>query len=191
MKRSICPSCHKREGVALLWGYPDGEDLELNSRREVVLGGCIVDDIDLNRECRSCGHRWNSALLTEDKPPVQSLTHATAQKTTKSTLPTKTAIHDVSRFEIDGKMDAATRPQPISVSLLPTFAVFVLTLLVVFACAGAISCSDGWASGSVGRSGACSHHGGVNRLPGVLALVLSVFAAAKFHFYRINRAHRK
>lgn len=48
---------------------------------------------------------------------------------------------------------------------------------------GPTRCSDGWASPSIGKQGACSHHGGVNRSPrnGVLILsILGGFLAAAF-----------
>lgn len=38
------------------------------------------------------------------------------------------------------------------------------------------SCRDGWASLSIGRTGACSHHGGVSRI-GDFLVFLAIFAA--------------
>ena len=39
---------------------------------------------------------------------------------------------------------------------------------------GPAKCNDGWTSSSIGKRGACSHHGGVNRLPGNLVLIFSI-----------------
>jgi hypothetical protein len=42
--------------------------------------------------------------------------------------------------------------------------------IVAAAIAGAVTCRDGWASGSIGSRSACSHHGGVDRSKGGLPL---------------------
>lgn len=34
-------------------------------------------------------------------------------------------------------------------------------------------CNDGWSSLSIGRMGACSHHGGINNTPGLIAFILA------------------
>lgn len=36
------------------------------------------------------------------------------------------------------------------------------------------SCRDGWRSSSIGKQGACSHHGGVKRSGGVISLLGSI-----------------
>ncbi|MGE8170570.1 topoisomerase DNA-binding C4 zinc finger domain-containing protein [Pseudomonas putida] len=41
---------------------------------------------------------------------------------------------------------------------------------------GPAVCSDGWASPSIGRRGACSYHGGVDKTAGVIKLLLSIGA---------------
>lgn len=57
------------------------------------------------------------------------------------------------------------------------FAVFVLTAIVVRYMSGPPVCSDGWHSSSIGRSGACSHHGGVRHgWGGLVAVLLAVFS---------------
>lgn len=43
---------------------------------------------------------------------------------------------------------------------------------------GAATCSDGWASTSIGRQGACSHHGGVEKHGGLRFLFLVGSVAA-------------
>ena len=52
---------------------------------------------------------------------------------------------------------------------------------------GPVKCSDGWDSPSIGKQGACSHHGGVNRLPQTIVLFLSV----GFGFYTSSRCKDK
>src|SRR3974377_929450 len=42
---------------------------------------------------------------------------------------------------------------------------------------GPVKCSDGYASSSIGRSGACSSHGGVDRTRDTLIALLSVAGA--------------
>lgn len=46
---------------------------------------------------------------------------------------------------------------------------------------GSIKCSDGWASSSIGTSGACSHHGGVDKtrdiVIGFISIAVAVIAA--------------
>ena len=63
------------------------------------------------------------------------------------------------------------------------FAVFFILNLVGNQIVGPTRCSDGWASPSIGKQGACSHHGGVNRSPKSGVLILSIlggFVAAAF-----------
>jgi len=51
--------------------------------------------------------------------------------------------------------------------------VFVISLLVIGILMPALSCMDGWQSGSIGKQGACSHHGSVNYIPVVLGVIIS------------------
>jgi hypothetical protein len=48
---------------------------------------------------------------------------------------------------------------------------------------GPIKCSDGYASSSIGRSGACSSHGGVDRSRDALIGLLSVAGAVIIFFW--------
>lgn len=50
---------------------------------------------------------------------------------------------------------------------------FVAAMIVISMFMGPTVCSSGWASSSIGRQGACSHHGGVNRLPAMLRFAAS------------------
>tara|TARA_B110000091_G_C13626284_1_gene395161 strand:+ start:235 stop:450 length:216 start_codon:yes stop_codon:yes gene_type:complete len=54
-----------------------------------------------------------------------------------------------------------------------------------------IECSDGWASLSIGKQGACSHHGGVSEklsVPGaILLLVCLLFLFSKYRSAQNNQ----
>lgn len=57
------------------------------------------------------------------------------------------------------------------------FAVLVLTAIAFRYMSGPPVCSDGWHSSSIGRSGACSHHGGVRHgWGGAVAVLLAVLS---------------
>ena len=73
-------------------------------------------------------------------------------------------------------------------SLIPTIIVFLVSWVICLVLIGGTVCSDGWGSRSIGRSGACSHHGGVRVWPNVLALFGSIFLAFKFHEFRTKNA---
>lgn len=193
MKRAICPSCQKVNGVPLLWGYPDNESLDLSARGEVALGGCILNNANLDRHCRSCGHQWESSLFPQNERTSKGRTQAKSNKRAKSKPHVKTKpereVRPREEVLTDKPKQKASRPKK-SVSVLPALIVFVLALLTTFALAGTVICGDGWASSSIGRSGACSHHGGVNRLPQTLAFVFSFLVAFIFHIHRQERANR-
>jgi len=53
------------------------------------------------------------------------------------------------------------------------------------------TCGDGWHSPSIGRRGACSHHGGVDRIAGNLVLFGSGAAAWLAWSYIENREERR
>lgn len=44
-----------------------------------------------------------------------------------------------------------------------SLAIFVIAYILLNNWAGPVTCKDGWASPSIGRQGACSWHGGVDR----------------------------
>ena len=55
-----CPNCNKEWIAEILWGYPaDIESLEDQlSKKEIVLGGCLITDHDPRWECNDCHHKW-------------------------------------------------------------------------------------------------------------------------------------
>jgi len=61
IRKERCPSCRENEGLPVVWGYPDAEDFAAESRGELILGGCVVWDLSLNRQCLKCGHQWATA----------------------------------------------------------------------------------------------------------------------------------
>mgnify|MGYP001545356957 CR=1 len=187
--RQVCPACAKREGIPLIFGFPQGEDFERQERGEAILAGCVVDS-DSDMQCRSCDFQWSSVREFGEKAE-----RGTAEKPTAPGL----GLQSRGRVGEPSVRDAAVtrrsatqprRPTP-KVSLIPTITVFVATMIATSFLVGVVACSDGWASGSIGRSGACSHHGGVDRLPGTLRLLFSLFVAWYFHLWRSNRAERQ
>ncbi|NSL20576.1 hypothetical protein [Agrobacterium tumefaciens] len=67
-------------------------------------------------------------------------------------------------------------------------AVFILTAIAFRYFSGPPVCKDGWHSSSIGRSGACSHHGGVRHgWGGIVATILAIVAG--FARYAANQDH--
>jgi hypothetical protein len=62
-----------------------------------------------------------------------------------------------------------------------TAIVFVIVLLLAKEIIGPVTCSSGWQSASIGRQGACSHHGGVAGWKGFMPFVLGGVAALWFY----------
>jgi hypothetical protein len=52
-KRIVCPSCGKKAGVDILYGYPSGI-----TSSNTILGGCIVRKESPKHGCLHCSHRW-------------------------------------------------------------------------------------------------------------------------------------
>ena len=66
-------------------------------------------------------------------------------------------------------LEVAKSPLSVGLSVGTAFFIFILSV------ADPTRCKDGWASPSIGRRGACSHHGGVGTTPGSYGLPLSIF----------------
>lgn len=64
-------------------------------------------------------------------------------------------------------------------------AVFIFFTLIGSLFSG---CNDGWASPSIGHSGACSHHGGVSGMPGLFMFI--GFVAGVFAFLKLSSINR-
>ncbi|CAM2789367.1 hypothetical protein [Janthinobacterium lividum] len=196
MEKTTCPSCQKVEGIPLLWGFPDEKLFQRSANGEVQLGGCVVSNLKLNCHCRNCGYQW------EAQQPL----HSQIQRTVKKKKPAALVIRAKSkrhrktnsiRNQRNTEKSPMNRhekslPQPKkSISLLPTLIVFVLALVITFTVTGGVLCGDGWASSVIGRAGACSQHGGVNRLPQKLAFFASIVVAILFHIHREGKINSR
>ena len=74
---------------------------------------------------------------------------------------------------------------------------FIISLIVVGVLLPDLACMDGWNSPSIGSSGACSHHGGVNHIPATIGLIVSyafafwVWKKAKKHESKLKDPENK
>ncbi len=76
-------------------------------------------------------------------------------------------------------------------SIIIGFVAFIGLSVLAGQMLGPVKCRDGWASGSIGRQGACSWHGGVDRSRGALSFVFMVIGGvAGFGFYGSKFADR-
>ncbi|GEM_PF-668624 len=58
-RRYVCPSCKRKDGVRIVYGYPTAEMGSLAERGEIALGGCCLSGgEDPDRRCLRCGHEW-------------------------------------------------------------------------------------------------------------------------------------
>lgn len=58
--------------------------------------------------------------------------------------------------------------------ILTGIALFLFCVVGLNILFGPATCRDGWRSSSIGRQGACSHHGGVDRSKGSIAFFIAV-----------------
>ncbi|MFA2917574.1 hypothetical protein [Acinetobacter pittii] len=66
------------------------------------------------------------------------------------------------------------------------FFTFVIIFIIARILLGS-SCSDGFASLSIGSRGACSHHGGVSSVEGIIAIIIAAFASyLVFKFLKVT-----
>jgi len=70
------------------------------------------------------------------------------------------------------------RPVAGAIAIVAFFVIQNLLTILLDEMLGPVKCSDGYASPSIGRSGACSSHGGVDKTRDALIGVLSVAGAA-------------
>lgn len=75
---------------------------------------------------------------------------------------------------------------PIAAGIITAIATWILIAVLI----GPAMCRDGWRSPSIGRQGACSHHGGVSRNGpiGLLAVVAGIGAYFATKYLREDRA---
>lgn len=67
---------------------------------------------------------------------------------------------------------------------------FLISLFVIGLIMPDLVCMDGWGSPSIGSSGACSHHGGVNNTPVFIGLI-ACFAIAFFAWKKAKKHQDK
>ncbi len=58
--KPTCPNCNSKNIACIFWGYPGDMNGYLKGieSKEIVPGGCMVDDHDPKWECNKCNHRW-------------------------------------------------------------------------------------------------------------------------------------
>ena len=66
-------------------------------------------------------------------------------------------------------------------------AVFLVLQVIASFVLGEITCSDGWASGSIGKQGACSHHSGVDGSVGLFIFLMAITAGCSFYASSLSR----
>jgi len=55
MPKKKCPACGSTDTVTIIYGMPTHEAFEAAERGELVLGGCLVSDMNPTRHCKACG----------------------------------------------------------------------------------------------------------------------------------------
>lgn len=60
-----CPSCRDRTLVPIVFGMPSYELFEAAERGEVVLGGCVLEEVNPTRRCTRCG--WEGVIDAPDE----------------------------------------------------------------------------------------------------------------------------
>ena len=59
-KNLKCPKCGSNNIVPIVYGMPSYELLEKEGMREVLLGGCIVNDLSPIWHCKDCQNYWGN-----------------------------------------------------------------------------------------------------------------------------------
>ncbi len=57
-KKHICPECKASDIVDIVYGYPSEQALQSWYKKEIELGGCIVQDENPQHKCKKCKHQW-------------------------------------------------------------------------------------------------------------------------------------
>jgi hypothetical protein len=62
-----CPKCGSRKIVPIAYGFPSGTTVEKGKRREIILGGCMIDLDSPRYGCLDCQKKdWEAIGLPED-----------------------------------------------------------------------------------------------------------------------------
>jgi hypothetical protein len=68
-----CPKCGSLDIVPIMYGLPGPEAMEAAEQGRIALGGCCVGERDPQKQCNSCGTRF-------DFRPLRVATRARAKK---------------------------------------------------------------------------------------------------------------
>jgi hypothetical protein len=69
IRKYICPKCKQEAGVSILYGMPGIELADQAERNEIVLGGCVLNENQSDRQCKSCGNEWQIERRGERRLP--------------------------------------------------------------------------------------------------------------------------
>ncbi len=56
-----CPKCNK-ELVKIVYGMPDVDMIEKAKKREIFLGGCVIEDFQPKYHCNNCKKSYSENL---------------------------------------------------------------------------------------------------------------------------------
>ena len=62
-----CPACSSEDTLPMAYGLPSPETKAMAERGEVVIGGCNIWPDMPDRECRSCGKRFRSDPIAQQR----------------------------------------------------------------------------------------------------------------------------
>jgi isocitrate lyase len=57
-KKYTCPQCDSEDVVDIVYGYPSEQTLQSWFKKEIELGGCIIQDENPRHKCKKCEHQW-------------------------------------------------------------------------------------------------------------------------------------
>ena len=57
-KKYTCPQCYSEDVVDIVYGYPSEQTLQSWFKKEIELGGCIIQDENPHHKCKKCEHQW-------------------------------------------------------------------------------------------------------------------------------------
>ena len=57
-KKYTCPKCESDDVIDIVYGYPSEQTLQSWFKKEIELGGCIIQDENPTHKCKKCDHQW-------------------------------------------------------------------------------------------------------------------------------------
>ena len=61
-----CPECGGAS-LEIVYGEPPMEMVAAEEAGEIVIAGCCIDITDPDRQCRACGHQWQTPEFGADR----------------------------------------------------------------------------------------------------------------------------